>query len=154
LLPHYSDQPIRAVRLIVEHESKYLLIQHPDESGTSGSKWGLPGDSTGRDANGLLLLEDEALRALKIELPWATYIGDFDEADRRCRVFAYLLPADDVAQSAHAAWFAHDEISGLASEDRLMGGYEMNAIDQWLDSSFLRGIGQSKRQAIKDSQSV
>ena len=149
LLPHHGDQPVKELRLVVEGNGTFLLIRHPDQSGTDTGKWALPGATAKRNENPLLSLEAAARRQLNIDLPWASYLGDFDEAGRRCRVFGYSLPAGAAIESASVTWFARDEIADLASRGRLLDGYAVDAVDLWLDPSFLRGIGQSKEQATR-----
>ena len=142
LLPHHSDGPIRAARLILEHDGRFLLSEHADGSGAAGDRWTLPDgvvdgqpfDADKNDSSQLTIHGDE----LPIEMPWSTYIGDFDEAGCLCRVFACSLP--DPAGTDRDAWFTKNQIAELASEGRLAGGYEAVAIDRWLDRSYLRGM--------------
>ena len=154
LIPHHGERPITALRLVVERDGKFLLRRHTDESGMDSGAWRLPGGNSSRGVNHLDSLEDEARRDLEIDLPWASYIGDYDEGSRRCRVFGYSHPAGAPVASAHAAWFAPGRIDDLASQGQLLGGYEADAVDRWLDPSFLRGIGQSKEQALRDDAGV
>ena len=151
LLPHHGERPVTALRLVVERDGAILLLPHGNEPSARAGTWKLPGDDCSRDANHLNALEDAARRDLDIDLPWASYIGDFDDAGRRCRVFGYPLPAGEVPAAARGEWFTRGQIGDLASQGRLPGGYETAALDRWLDPSFLRGIGQSKEQALRDS---
>ena len=143
LIPHHGVQPVTALRLVVERDGRFLLLRHADT-------WKLPGASADAGANHLTALEEMARRSLSLELPWASFIGDFGAAGRRCRVFGYSLPAGDAAATARATWFTRGEIEDLASRGRLADGYEADAVALWLDPSFLRGIGQSKEQALRD----
>ena len=154
LLPHHGEQPVTALRLLVERDGKFLLSRHSRGTDTDLGSWELPGDNSSAAANHLTALEGMARRSLHIDLPWASYLGDFDEAGRRCRVFGYSPPAGDVLATASVAWFTRCQIEDLASQGRLLGGYEAAAVDLWLDPSFLRGIGQSKEQALRDNTGV
>ena len=154
LIPHHGAQPVTALRLVVECDGKFPLLRHPDRSGTDTSGWKLPGAGAGAGANHLTALEEMARRSLSIDLPWASFIGDYDEAGRRCRAFGYSLPAGDAVATARAAWFTRGEIEDLASRGQLSCGFEADAVALWVDPSFLRGIGQSKEQALRDNTCV
>ena len=151
LIQHHGAQPVAALRLVVERDGRFLLLRHTDGSGTNTGGWRLPGASAVDGANHLTVLEEMARRSLSIELPWASFIGDYDEAGRRCRVFGYSLHAGAAVATALAAWFTRREIEDLASRGRLSGGCEADAAALWVDPSFLRGIGQSQEQALRDS---
>lgn len=114
--------------------------------------WKLPGAGAG--ANHLTALEEMARGSLSLELPWASFIGDYDAGGRRCRVFGYSLPAGDAVATTGAAWFTRGEIEDLAARGRLSGGFEADAVARWVDPSFLRGVGQSKEQALRDDAGV
>ena len=146
LIPHHGAQPVMALRLVVECDGRFLLLRHRDT-------WELPGAGAGAGANHLAALEEMA-RGRSIELPWASFIGDYDEAGRRCRVFGYSLLAGGAVATARAGWFTRAEIDDLASRGRLSGGFEADAVALWLDPSLLRGIGQSKEQALRDNAGV
>ena len=142
LLPHRSDRPIRAARLVLEHDDGFLLIKEADRSGGNGNRWTLPSgvvdgqpfDAAKQDSSRLILADGER----HVEMPWLSYIGDFDESGNLCRVFGCTLP--DSAGADPAAWFTKDQIADLDSGGRLAGGYEMVAIDRWLDGAYLRGM--------------
>ena len=154
LIQHHGTQPVTALRLVVERDGKFLLLRHTDRSGADTGGWKLAGAEAGAGANHLTVLEEMARRSLTIDLPWASFIGDFDEAGRRCRVFGCSLPAGDAVATARAAWFTRGEIEDLAARGRLSGGFEADAVALWVDPSFLRGVGQSKEQALRDDAGV
>ena len=147
LIPHHGNRPVSKLRLVVEREGKFLLLRHTDT-------WKLPGAGAGAGANHLTALEEMARGSLSLELPWASFIGDYDAGGRRCRVFGYSLPAGDAVATARAAWFTRGEIEDLAARGRLSGGFEADAVALWVDPSFLRGVGQSKEQALRDDAGV
>lgn len=147
LIPHHGAQPVTALRLVVERDGRFLLLRHADT-------WKLPGAGADAGANHLTALEEMARGSLSIELPWASFIGDYDAAGRRCRVFGYSLPAGDAAATPRATWFTRGEIEDLAARGRLAGGFEADAVSLWVDPTFLRGVGQSKEQALRDAGGV
>ena len=151
LIQHHGDHPISKLRLVVEREGKFLLLRHTNGPRTDTGGWELPGTSADDGGNHLTVLEEMARRSLSIALPWASFIGDFNEAGGRCRVFGYSLPPGDPVATARKAWFTCGEVEDLAARGQLAGGYEADAAALWVDPSFLRGIGQSKEQALRDS---
>jgi len=122
-----------------------MLIGHTNGSDAAANRWALPCgmvdgqpfDMLTNDSSQLALLDDE----LQIEMPWLSYIGDFDEAGCLCRVFGCSLP--DSTRSARAAWFTDEQIDDIASGDGLVGGYEAVAIRRRLDRSYLRGMDRN-----------
>ena len=155
LIQHHGARPISMLRLVVEREGKFLLLRHADGSGAAAGGWKLPGAGAASAANHLTALEEMARRSLSIELPWASFIADFNEAGDRCRVFGYSLPPGDPVTTAGTGWFTRGEVEDLAARGQLVaGGYEAAAVAQWVDPSLLRGIGQSKEQALRDNAGV
>ena len=145
LLPHYGDDPIRAARLIVEHNERFLMMVD------NGEKWTLPGrvaDPSPTKINLIDLLDKAADEELNIDVPWMSHIDDYDEPSQTCRVYGYSVPTNDqVFTNATAKWFTIDQVNQLAEQDQLLHGYERQAIELWMDPSCLRGIGQSKLRA-------
>ena len=152
LLPHHSDKTIGSCRLILEHEGRFLLYQ------AEGAKaWSLPGGAIGREdrkrgvvdqGNVVASLEDAAAQRIGLDLPWATYIGDYDEGAGLCRVYAHPVdeaPAAPAAAGTQTEWFTAQRLRQMS--DDLAGGFEAAALDHWLDKRPIRGIGQSKRRA-------
>lgn len=93
-------------------------------------------------------LEINIREILGVDIPWMTYIGDFDESHRLCRVYAHPLsglPELKVVNGARVSWFTAEGIHDLAARGELAGGYEEQAIDLWLSDAFVRGMGIAKR---------
>jgi len=155
LLPHHSNIPITTARVLLQYREKYLMIR-ADNRGEEG--WYLPGgepqehDLTRRyDRCNLIDSVETKVRAqLNVEVPWMTYLADFEHDGKLCRVYAHPLEEDSPVQAAKGiqeGWFTAEEIGALKSAGKLTGGYEPQAIDLWLDDSYLRSIGQSKNRA-------
>jgi hypothetical protein len=155
LLPHHSDIPLTTARLLIQHRDRFLMIL--SDNGERGG-WHLPGGEP--QENDLTRMHDRSnlidsvefnVRAqLNLDVPWMTYLADFEQDGGLCRVYAHPLEVDPHLQPAEGIenrWFSAEEICALKSAGKLAGGYEPKAIDLWLDDSYLRGIGQSKIRA-------
>ena len=152
LLPHHRDGPIAAARVLIQHGDRFILTR----SGNGG--WQLPGGeplesdlSRLHDRCNLIdSVEIHVHAQLDLEVPWMTYLADFEQDGGLCRVYAHPLEEDPHLQPAKGTetrWFTAEEIHSLQSAGKLSGGYEPQTIDLWLDDSYLRGIGQSKNRA-------
>ena len=148
LLAVHSDKPIATTRLLLMRggdEPEYLLTGSPAE---------LPGGPTfveravpDWDGGNYIAALYAALRERhRIELPWVSYIGDFDEGDHLCRVYGYTLPGYGFPVPYDGGrWLTRSQVaSGL---DGLAGGYELEAIDRWLDPAVVRGKGLTQAQS-------
>ncbi len=151
LLAVHSDKPIATTRLLLMRqgdEPEFLVV---------GENPGLPGGQTFVEraipdwdgGNYIAALQAAIRRDLRIELPWVSYVGDFDEGDHLCRVYAYTLtglgfpvPYDE------GRWLTRDQLA--SSIDQLAGGYELDAADRWLDPSIVRGKGLTQAQSRVD----
>ena len=155
LLPHYSDKPIATARLLIENRERFLMIR---SASTNRQEWELPGGkpqqndlSRLHDRSNLIDSVDIKVRSqLQLDVPWMTYLADFEEQGEMCRLYAYPFENEPHLQTAagvEASWFSAEEIRSLKSAGKLDGGFEPEAVDLWLDDSYLRGIGQSKSRA-------
>ncbi len=150
LLPHHGNHGIRTTALLLELDDKFLLTC----SETSENGWSFPGgsvrDSQVKSAFGNLIgsLETDVREKLGLDIPWMTYIGDFKESSQFCRVYAHLLTASSrfrIRSGMRVGWFTRDEICHLSLEGELAEGYEVDAINLWLNDEFQRGMGIAKR---------
>ena len=155
LLPNHSDIPITTARVLLQHREKFLMIRSDRRK---EQQWHLPGgepqehDLTRRydRCNLIDSVEIHVQDQLNLEIPWMTYLADFEHDGELCRVYAHPLEEDPPVQAAKGiqeGWFTAEEIGAMKSAGKLTGGYEPQAINLWLDDSYLRGIGQSKNRA-------
>ncbi len=147
LLAVHSDKPISTTRLLLMRgvdEPEFLLTGSPPE---------LPGGPTfveraipDWDGGNVIAALYAALREQhRIELPWVSYIGDFDEADNLCRVYGYTLPGHGFpVPYDRGRWLTRAQVD---SADDLAHGFVLEAIDRWLDPSIVRGKGLTQAQS-------
>lgn len=150
LLPHHSDKKIERCRLILEHKERILLHRPSDTA-----PWSLPGgaiDMADRargadEGNVIASLEDSVANSIGLDLPWATFVGDYDEGNALCRIYAHVAeetPHVEPATGSQAQWFTTEQV--LRMGDDLSCGFESDALGRWHDKRVIRGIGQSKRR--------
>ena len=152
LIAYHSDCRLATSRLLLEQRNRILFLRQ------SGEQWTLPGGPAqiGRRAEGsngdnvIQQLSIQIKRQLGIDLPWASYVGDYPEGDELCRVYGYPMkgrPKVTSSKSQEIAWLSESEVAGLVKKGRLFFGYESAAVCSWLHSGELRGPGQSASKA-------
>jgi hypothetical protein len=114
----------------------------------------LPGGSTFDEraipdwdlGNHIAPLQSHLRELVKIETPWLSYIGDYEEGEGLCRVYGYALNDNGFPVAYAGSWLPIEDID-VAS---LGLGWELNAVATWLDPSIRRGKGVSQAQARID----
>ena len=155
LLAVHSDKPIATTRLVLERRSdagpEVLVVR--DAAG----KWSLPGGPSWIEraipdwdqGNLIASLQGHMRQELRIETPWVSYVGDFDEGDQLCRVYGY--PLNDLGFPVpypEGEWLSTVELESRRED--LCFGYEVRACDAWLDPRPIRGKGLSQAQCRID----
>lgn len=85
--------------------------------------------------------------SIRIEPPWVTYVGDYDEADHLCRVYAYPMNNNGFpVKYEEGSWVSVERLAEL----NLLFGYEKQAITDWLDPTKIRGKAISQAKARVD----
>ena len=85
--------------------------------------------------------------SVRIEPPWVSYVGDYEEEDHLCRVYAYPMNENGFPVPYHEGeWL--DE--GAIGHKNLKFGYEHGVVDDWLDPTMIRGKGISQAKARID----
>jgi hypothetical protein len=146
LLAVHSDKPVGTTRVVLlrQRNDATEVLMMRDESG----QWHLPGGEAvveraipDWDHGNYIAAAQQHLRSqLRIETPWLTYVGDYDEGDHLCRVYAYTLsglgfpvPYDE------GEWRDTERLVGDPAD--LAFGYEPDAVAAWLDPAPVRGKG-------------
>lgn len=154
LLAVHGDKPIASTRLLLTREraDEHQVLVIKTENGT----WGLPGGPTWTEqaipdwdvGNYIAALQSSLRDQLRIETPWVSYVGDFDESDHLCRVYAYTLTGQGFPVPYDGEWVSSDQLD--ARRDSLANGWEPEALAAWLDPSIVRGKGVTQSQARVD----
>ncbi|NKC00523.1 MAG: hypothetical protein GKR90_18815 [Pseudomonadales bacterium] len=83
---------------------------------------------------------------VSIEVPWLSYIGDFEEEDGLCRTYGYTFNDNGFPVAYNGVWLSLSQIS----KEQLSLGWELEAVERWLDPKFIRGKGLSQAASRVD----
>ena len=153
LLAVHSDRKIETTRLALERAGEegpeFFLVQ--EEPG----QWSLPGGKTFVEraipdwdkGNVIASLQKQLRETLRIETPWVSYVGDFEEGEHLCRVYGYALNGLGFpVPYREGEWLDATKLQSA----QLRFGYERRAVDAWLDPVPIRGKGLSQAQSRVD----
>jgi ectoine hydroxylase-related dioxygenase (phytanoyl-CoA dioxygenase family) len=173
LIAVHSNKPIGTTRVLLERRSggerEFLFL--PGGSAafrlarraarrvgiTLDHAWSLPGGVATQEqsmpewdiGNYIASAQAHLREQVRIETPWMTYVGDYDEGDHLCRVYAYPLKDSGYPHSfAPAEWMPQSRLE--SGDVRLAHDYLLSAIADWLDSSMVRGKGLSQAACRTD----
>lgn len=146
LIACWSDKPIASTRLLLQRGDSFLVNE-----GRGG--WTLPGGKAEKegvipdwDSDNYIASLYKALRCeQKIEVPWATYVGDYEEHDGLCRIYAYEMGNHEYFVPYDGTWVGHEAL--------LENGafrYELELLKQWNDRDVMRGKGVTQMQGRID----
>lgn len=151
LLAVHSDRPIATTRLVLMRDRDEPEVFLADDG--SGAL-ALPGGSTfveqaipDWDRGNVIASLQAALRdQVRIETPWVSYVGDFAEEEHLCRVYAYTLTGLGFGVPYHQGrWLSRAQLE--SAQDEVGFGYELEALDRWLDEAIVRGKGLTQAQS-------
>ena len=143
LMATHSDKPIANARVLLQNGDSYLFHDGKLPGGPTFHERAIPDWDLG---NYIASAHAATRERLKIETPWLTWVGDYDEGDTLCRLYAYELGGQGFPVRYDGEWLSRDQVL-----DRNLGfGYEAGAIDRWLDPDIVRGKGISQAQARVD----
>ena len=154
LIAVHSDRPIAATRLLLQRSGsrgpEFLLTRDRDWSLPGGATWDERAIPDWDAGNYIAALQGHIDEQLKIRTPWVSWVGDYEEGDHLCRVYAYDLPdhAQPIADGQIRAWMTVDELE--ARGDELAFGYEPLAASEWLRTDLVRGKGLAQAQCRVD----
>lgn len=146
LIAVHSDRRIATTRMLLQRGDTYLM--------TNGDgKRRLPGGPTWQEqaipdwdiGNYIAALHGHMREQLRIETPWATYVGDFEEDDELCRVYAFEVNANGFPVGYAGEWLTIDDIRERGSH-----GFEAAAIEAWQQPGIVRGKGLTQAQSRID----
>ena len=149
----HSDRKIETTRLALERAGEegpefFLVKEEPGQ-------WSLPGGKTFVEraipdwdkGNVIASLQKQLRETLRIETPWVSYVGDFEEGEHLCRVYGYTLNGLGFpVPYREGEWLDATKLQSA----QLRFGYERRAVDAWLDPVPIRGKGLSQAQSRVD----
>jgi hypothetical protein len=167
LIAVHSDKPIGTTRVLLERtrggEREFLFLRKAPAlllgarrvarrlGITLDDTWALPGGVAAPEqampewdiGNYIASGQAHLRERVRIEIPWMTYVGDYDECDHLCRVYAYPLNDNGYSASyAPAEWIPQSRLE--SGKVRFAHDYTLHAIADWLDPSMIRGKGLSQ----------
>ncbi len=83
---------------------------------------------------------------VSIEVPWLTYVGDFDDGDGLCRLYAYPLNDNGFPVNYPGEWLSTDDLM----DKPLAFSWVSDALSQWQRDDLVRGKGISQAAARID----
>lgn len=152
LIAVHSDRTIETTRLVLvrQHEgaAQVLMLPHDEQ------RWALPGGATyveqaipdWDEGNVIASLQSNLREQVRIEPPWVSYVGDFDEENHLCRVYGYSLNDMGFPVKYEGRWFAVEELDPA----NCAFGYEAAAVRAWLDPVPVRGKAITQAQSRVD----
>ncbi len=139
----HSDKPIASARVLLQRQDRFLFVDGALPGGPTFHERAIPDWDLG---NYVAAAHAGMRRQVKVETPWLTYVGDYDEGGSLARLYAFELNGQGFPAPYVGEWLSQDEV-----RDRDGGfGYEAAAIDAWLDPTVVRGKGISQAQARVD----
>ncbi|MCZ6890363.1 MAG: phytanoyl-CoA dioxygenase family protein [Gammaproteobacteria bacterium] len=155
LIAVHSDKPIVMTRLLLQRQGESgpeFLFLNDNLKGDDrlvfpgGPAWNERAIPDWDLGNYIAPMQHHIREQLKIETPWATYVGDFEEQDYLCRLYAYEMNEQGFPVRFGGEWVKFDDLR----ERRTAFGYEIGAIDDWLAPGVVRGKALSQAQSRVD----
>jgi len=154
LLGIHSNKPIATTRLVLLRglaDNSEVLLLKDDQA-----RWKLPGGETYTEraipdwdeGNMIAPLQHHLREQLGIETPWVSYLDDYPENGHLCRVYGYTLNGLGFPVRYPGEWHPIAELGAIKKD--LAHGYELEAVDAWLDPQPIRGKGLSQARSRAD----
>ena len=142
----HSDKPIAMARVLLQRDDRYLFLDGKLPGGATFHERAIPDWDLG---NYIASAHAGMREQVKVETPWLTYVGDYDEGSSLTRVYAFELNGQGFPARYTGDWLTRSEVCERVADGQGFG-YEVSAIDAWLDPSTVRGKGISQAQARSD----
>jgi hypothetical protein len=148
----HSDKPVATTRLLLQRERKgakeFFFQKNGDKlclpGGETWDEQAIPDWDLGNYVDACLA---GVRKTIKVEPPWVSYVGDYDEDQHLCRVYAYPMNNNGFpVPYQDGQWLAASQMEGA----RLQFGYEKTVIEDWLDPSMVRSKAISQAKARID----
>jgi len=152
LIAVHSSKEIKTTRLLLQRESnkgsEYFFVVEDQELRLPGGPVYLEDAIPDWDiGNYIAALQTNILNEIRLETPWVTYIGDYEESENLCRVYAYPLNRNGFpVPYIEGKWVSRTDIQ----HQTFRYGYETSVIADWCDPSLIRGKGLSQAKCRVD----
>ncbi len=152
LLAVHSDKPVATARLLLQRErngqQEFFFLNDDNSLSLPGGEVHFEDAIPDWDiGNYIESVQFHVRKQVRIEVPWMSYVGDYEEEDHLCRVYAYPM-------KNHGFPVPYDEGSWLSveamAEAGFRFGYETTAVDDWSDPTLVRGKGLSQAKSRVD----
>ncbi len=152
LIAVHSNKPVATTRLLLQRERKgtkeFFLQKDGDflflPGGPTWDEKAIPDWDLGNYIDSCVAGVRDSVR---IEPPWVSYVGDYEEEDHLCRVYAYPMNDNGFpVPYQEGEWLPADALEGK----NLRFGYESKVVEDWLDPTMIRGKGISQAKARVD----
>lgn len=152
LIAVHSNKSIETTRLLLQRIGadgpEFFFVNNGDELSLPGGpvyfEDAIPDWDIG---NYIGALQTNILKQIRLETPWVSYVGDYDEDEGLCRVYAYPMNNNGFPVAYHeGTWLSRDEIK----DQVFQFGYEAPAIEDWSDPTMIRGKGLSQARCRID----
>jgi hypothetical protein len=92
-------------------------------------------------------LQASVIKQIRLETPWVTYIGDYDENEHLCRVYGYPMNWNGFpVPYSEGRWVSRSELETM----QFKFGYETTAAADWLEPGVTRGKGLTQAKSRID----
>ncbi len=153
LLAVHSDKAIATTRLVLHRagdDPSILVLDRDGQRALPGGPAFVERAIPDWDQGNVIAALHAGIREqLRIEVPWVSYLGDYDEGDHLCRVYGYTLNGNGFGVPFEGArWLGRSQLE--SAPDDVGFGYELAALDSWLDPRIVRGKGLTQAQSRVD----
>jgi len=152
LIAVHSNKPIETSRLLLHRKqddrSEFFFVKKGDTLSLPGGpvyfEDAIPDWDIG---NYIGSLQTNVLKQIRLETPWVTYVGDYEEGEALTRVYAYPMNWNGFPVPYHeGVWVDQKDLEQQTFEF----GYERRAVAAWLDPTMIRGKGLSQAKSRID----
>lgn len=133
----YQDRHAPAVRAVLRHEDRFLLVQHNHRKPENLGQWGIPGGRVENfDADLIEALRREIREEFESEIRVIGFIHTYTYKNRDHHVFLaapanlqFITHPDEILETA---WLTLAEVTTLHHAGKLHTGFELDAIERSL----------------------
>ncbi|MEM9621058.1 MAG: NUDIX hydrolase [Pseudomonadota bacterium] len=135
----FGKKRYRTARAVIHCQDQYLLAVHSSFWARRERRWGLLGGAIEWGESAEQAVQRELQEELSLQLHEFAEIGAFSYKGAQHMVFGTHTDAQiqtyDTNELLDIGWFSLTEIQALADTRKLHAGYELHAIQQFINSS-------------------